>query len=170
MVTDRASGQAAHPDRESAITTEMCTADRLGLRVGLVTFVLTIALVSGLCLLSGCAATRTMTSDTLPVGTADPLYHTSYHGSDEEYHYFQLQQGMVLSHARVPIGDAQIIPGTWPHHAKRIPDIVQSSGDGRIILMRGGGLLDESTEFVPPVMTADSDGLPHSDGPEFEQR
>ena len=118
------------------------------LRVGLVSLPAT---ALAICVLSGCITTYS--SNTLPVPNrrGDSLSSTAYHGSDKHYHHFRVQQGMTAHNARVPVDEADVIPGAWPRHAKRIPDGVASAGDGQIVLIRGvtGQSLDPVPEFMP---------------------
>lgn len=56
-----------------------------------------------------------ISSADLAVLVGDPLFHTSYLGSDEEYHYLLIYQGDASgSDVRIPVADARVEPAGYP--------------------------------------------------------
>ncbi|MEM6798667.1 MAG: hypothetical protein AAF589_04065 [Planctomycetota bacterium] len=67
-----------------------------------------------LLIVSGCGQSQDflvpMPSGDLPVYGTDPMMHTIYMGSDEEYHHFRYQNGKSGGFAVVAVADTQIKP------------------------------------------------------------
>jgi hypothetical protein len=76
----------------------------------------------------------TLNSEQLPVYGTDPLKHTQYVGSDQNFHYFEYQQGKESGSVRVPVIDAVVEPEPFPT-GKGKKAFVEAAEEGRISLV-----------------------------------
>ena len=60
--------------------------------------------------LAGCNSISTTSPSELPLMGYDPLYHTIYKGSDQDYHYFIVSTGLSSKEYRIPKNEASISP------------------------------------------------------------
>ena len=85
----------------------------------------------------GCVHTRAprvVSSAELPVHGKDPLQHTTYLGSDDQFHHFSLQNGKSGGELVIRRDEAEIVPEAYPLDTGRHP-FVESAQLGKINLM-----------------------------------
>jgi hypothetical protein len=64
----------------------------------------------------GCASVdtiETVDATALPIYGSDPLYHTHYVGSDNDYHHFVTQHGLSGERLQIPVDVAEIEPAAF---------------------------------------------------------
>ena len=86
---------------------------------------------------AGCARTRVVASRDLPVYGTDPLMHTVYTGTDDRFHYFQLQHGKSGGNVVVRRGEAKIKPEPFDTNAGRRAFVKAAKpGEIEIVVLR----------------------------------
>jgi hypothetical protein len=75
----------------------------------------------------GCASVdtiETVDATSLPIYGSDPLYHTHYVGSDDDYHHFVTQHGLSGERLQIPVDAAKIEPAAFPRDLDRSEFVV----------------------------------------------
>ena len=69
--------------------------------------------LAAIVLLGGCAFSPHLSKRTTPGDLElharnEPLYHTSYVGSDSKYHYFRREEGLHTSSLKIPVSELSL--------------------------------------------------------------